>query len=979
MPVLITASFRCRAMIISKDDVNCRRNARALLELLSKEEATNFPTPFVEDSSNAPEWSALWRKALIRWSAKFVFNAELSTPPLVQKVPSFLRFTAQELEVGAVANDLALTEKALALVSNAKGHEDVEEGLFLLREIIQRPNLNPEVFDLGWQEGLEAFFNVLPESTKDENIFALILDTIMIAVSQLKLFDDAPDYNLYQWLHSLITDSTQAIWKLFNQRCQDYNKADTYDHLLPSLLRFVSSTVLLIAVYSQPVSLHHIVQILSSTLDQDSQAEVYQLSSLKLLLDCLVNSTVAAYELDPSSVDQAMIAGLLKNTTATTLSFSSKSYKNKGRSIIQSCSKLINLLVALSKKSCYGTALPSQEWLMTLLRHPDPVVKSIGLHVCTHVSEKVHINDDVAEIALSILFNLDETCFVFEQACLLVSQHAGRMNESAVHHLVKVASTPRIQLNQTLVSAICLLLTNCLNKQDSLGHSTIILNGFVPVIPSYLSSKDADTETKANMFTLLIRVALLQPALTQWLITDTSCVSAAIVSLFATEEKLVSEAALLLCYLLHAERQRSSNVLDALLLVTPDLWGVLTFLSERTFDSAPSRIAMAFVESLLVNALSAEKASSLNLDAKHVECFTKFVLDNSPVKAECSLRCKALEALGLLFFCSPDLTEDTVKLALGFISKELKLVSLKTSEKYLLSLIRLVHNFVLPHKKVHSGFLQRGCLVYIIEQWKIRSSRDTETPLLLAIIDLQKALASDEKAKEVQQLLKLMIEFLEEKESLVARQTTPIANNDWILIKTLHELLLVSAPALEFRREIAKYKFLNDFAVTWHPIYLKRIMNRQQNATWSTLRGLRMRLLAGFTIFTEPVLPELLETKAVETIVDVGSYCSNPDDNVLVILRNISYHSAYRGTLIKASNVIPFLVRVISSDSSCVKQACHELALATLITLCCESPKLRQETRSSTEGWLRRHKFDQSKVSQEYSDLYCKFKNLMES
>lgn len=964
-------------MITSRDDVNCRRNARALLELISKEDLLDFPSPFVEDNTDLPVWSGLWRKALVRWSAKFIFNAELSTPPLVQKVPSFLRFTAQELEVGTVANDLALTEQALAQISSASGHEDVEQALFLLREIMQRPNLSPEIFDLEWQNGLEAFFNVLPESANDEDTFALILDTLMMAISHLKLFDDANDYKLYQWLHSVITDQKQAIWKLFKQRCQDYNKAETYDHLLPSLLRFVSSSVLLVAFFSPPVSLAHIILILCNTLDQDNQAEVYQLSSLKLLLDCLVNSMIATHELEPNSVDQAMITVLLKNVTATALSFSSKSYKNKGRSIIQSCSKLINLLVALSKKSCYAIVLPSQEWLITLLRHPDPMVRSIGLHVCIHVSEKIHINDDVAEIALSIIFNRDEVCFVFEQACLLMSQHAGRMNEPAIHHLVKVASSPRIQLNQPLLASICLLLINCLNKQENSDYATVILNELVPVLPSYLSSKDAESEVKANIFKLLFRIALLKAALTQWLLTEAECVSTAIVSLFATEEKLVGDAALFLCFLLHAEHQQSTNVLDALLLVTPDLWNILTFLIDRTLNDTHARIVLALVESFLASALAAGKADSLNLDADHAECFAVWLLDKFPTKCENSLRNKALDTLGLLLSCTQSLREATVKLVVEFISKELKFISVKASDKYFLSVIRLVHNIVLRHKKVQTELLRRGYLIHVIEQWKIRSGRDSEISLLLAMIDFEKNLVTKEKGKEVQHLLKLMIEFLEEKESLIARQTTPIAKDDWTLIQSLHELLLISAPVLEFRRIIAKYKPWSDIAVTWHPIYLKRIMNRQQSSTWNTLRGLRIRLLAGFTIFPEPVLPELLVTKAVGTIVDIGSHSSHHDENVFITLRNLSYYPAYRAILIKVSNVIKFLVRVISQESSDKNTPYDKLALATLIKLGQESPKLKQEIRGYLETWFRRHTFDSTKVSQEYNDLFCKLKKLV--
>ena len=189
-----------------------------------------------------------------------------------------------------------------------------------------------------------------------------------------------------------MVEEKHVFWILFQDRCQQFNKADNSSHLLHSLLRFVSATIRLVGSHNFSGSLVHVLEILCKTFELDNQSQVYQLNSLKLILECTVHTTATILKSKPDSMNPVVIASLLKHACSTLVSFSSKTHSNKGRSVIQCCSQLINMLIALSQHcSSSNVPLPDQDWLLVLLRHPDPTVKSAGLNTCSQISRDIRM------------------------------------------------------------------------------------------------------------------------------------------------------------------------------------------------------------------------------------------------------------------------------------------------------------------------------------------------------------------------------------------------------------------------------------------------------------------------------------------------------------------------------------------------------------------------------------------------------------
>lgn len=66
-------------------------------------------------------------------------------------------------------------------------------------------------------------------------------------------------------------------------------------------------------------------------------------------------------------------------------------------------------------------------------------------------------------------------------------------------------------------------------------------------------------------------------------------------------------------------------------------------------------------------------------------------------------------------------------------------------------------------------------------------------------------LVGRETSREALHLFRLMVDYLEDRETAMSRQLTPITEDEWLLISTLHEMLLQSVLSLECRRVLAKY------------------------------------------------------------------------------------------------------------------------------------------------------------------------------
>lgn len=948
-----------------------RRHSTSLLRLLSSEQRDASSRVQLATAAVAPEWADLWSKAVIRWSAKFVFNAELSTPPLISSVPSFLQMNGSELELGMAANDCALIEKALTLMSSASGYQDVECALALLREVLQRTNLPCEAFNLPWPDGLKTFFCVLPESSKDEEVFAAILQTLMLSFDRLKQIKEEQnvrDLSLFQWLETVITDERQMFWTLFSQQCQQYNDTGSGNpRLWPTLLRFVSAAVRLL---TETASVFHILRFLCKTFEQENASQTYQLNSLKLILDCLVHTAAVVLASHPHTIDQSVVAALLRHATSTVMSFSSQSHGNKGRSVVQSCAQLINLLISLSRHAI-GVPLPSLDWLMLLLQHPDPAVKRAGLHSCALVTRDTHMTDEMAETALAVLFNANECCSVVEQAAFLLSQHPRRLTEPAVRQVCAMASSSRIRLNQSLLAALYLLLVNgCLRVQAPSAWIAAVSNEIVPMMPSIVASADSRPDVKAAGFNLVYRTALLRSKLLPWLFLQSECTSAAIAALLSEKDDLVGEAALYLSLILQSEsdaarriegQQSTGKVFSAVVHSIPKLWDVLVFVMTRKVDDSATRRILLFLQTFLVltwTTLDGKTAEVLQLNADTVENFVRWLLPNLPARTDNSLRHSALQVLGVLFLCvHPAPTMETVKISTEFLVKELQLSVLhRSGEKTLTVLIRLAHNFIIRHTEAERELLQRGFLTPLTEICKTRAFQ-SKASALQGLIDLMKLLVGKEMHRDVRTLLKFMTELLEEKEATFSRQLTPISDEEWSLVESLHSLLQASVPSLECRRLLAKYKGWNNMDELWHPVHLKRIINKQQHWVLASLVPLRAGLLSSLTFHSEPVLPELLESRTVQTLVDLASQSSGTDRLALSVLRNMAFHASYKAVLLTTSSVLPLFVRLLI-DSKQTDEETSVMAVAALVALASNNQRVKSDVRSMTDAWFQRNPID---------------------
>jgi len=201
---------------------------------------------------------------------------------------------------------------------------------------------------------------------------------------------------------------------------------------------------------------------------------------------------------------------------------------------------------------------------------------------------------------------------------------------------------------------------------------------------------------------------------------------------------------------------------------------------------------------------------------------------------------------------------------------------------------------ILNHPEAERVILNRVVLTPLLVLWKINKKcvgGSGSVQLLRGMIAFEKLLVGWDTVMEVHILLKSMIDHLEEEEAVLSRQSTLINKEDWDLVESLHQLLLVSVPSLVCRRLLAKFNCWSRLAEMWHSVYPKRIINRQHHFVLASLNAHRSRLLlVSLTMHAEPILPELLDSAAVQTLVDLAVQ-TLIDRQALSIFRNMVYSS----------------------------------------------------------------------------------------
>jgi hypothetical protein len=321
---------------------------------------------------------------------------------------------------------------------------------------------------------------------------------------------------------------------------------------------------------------------------------------------------------------------------------------------------------------------------------------------------------------------------------MLLSLHPNRITEEIVRQTCLLASSPGINHNQLLLSNLCQLLVNCLNVQVAPSNLTTILNEFIPSIPDILCDGNTTADVKMHLLALLSRASVFEEKLVPWLFQENDSIIIAVRSLESSSEGLVGEAALFLTRLLKIEMNHSSTVLKLVLQEAPNLWNLFLFLVDRKLEDVVARHVLIFIHSVLEAGWSAESIVQIQLDSEKVENFFSWLFDNLPTKVESSLRCSAIQVLGIILVSCPSLTPECIKLTSDFVVKELQLSTTSScSDSSVMFLVQLAHNFVIRHRDAERQLLQRGVFPPLIELWKNRSSRDSSSSLLLSMIEFE--------------------------------------------------------------------------------------------------------------------------------------------------------------------------------------------------------------------------------------------------
>ena len=148
---------------------------------------------------------------------------------------------------------------------------------------------------------------------------------------------------------------------------------------------------------------------------------------------------------------------------------------------------------------------------------------------------------------------------------------------------------------------------------------------------------------------------------------------------------------------------------------------------------------------------------------------------------------------------------------------------------------------------------------------------------------------------------------------------------------------------------------------------------------------MRARLLSKLLEHSEPTLPDLTDSGAVQTLVDLASLPGGNSISLyaLTILRNMAFYSPYKNTLLSTSSVLPFFVGVFTSegDNNNSKTLKNEsiMAIAALISLASNNQRVKSELRSITHAWFQRNPIAfKDDTTNKFVELCHKFHKLID-
>ena len=114
--------------------------------------------------------------------------------------------------------------------------------------------------------------------------------------------------------------------------------------------------------------------------------------------------------------------------------------------------------------------------------------------------------------------------------------------------------------------------------------------------------------------------------------------------------------------------------------------------------------------------------------------------------------------------------------------------------------------------------------------------------------------------------------------------------------------------------------------------------------------------LSILTYYGEPTLPELLNGKVIQTLMDV-SVCasSSAQKHALSVLRNMSFQAFYRSAVL-STGCVPHMVRFLTSSSGAAEDEFNvRTAVISLMALASNNQRIKCEVRSLADNWFQRN------------------------
>ena len=914
---LITLISIGRVWILNRNDVLACRRCSSLLQQLTKNTdsgGTSPADPTAEDESNQPPLSALvklWNSGCVQSSAKFILNASASTLA-GGSLPAELKMSASDLRTAKAANDLVLAAETLALISECGSHAQLGRVLRDLQQILLRRGISRRILTLDWRTPLATFFRLLPQTPHDEAILTLVLRTVTMAC---ELYDDsagadppppAPKCGLIPWLTDIVQKESNVFWVLFS----DVAGARRSSELWSAIVNFVGRVAQILFRSSSGGgggSLNHVLDRLRCSIEAEDSAPTYDLNSLKSLLDCARHVTAAMLRRLPvaaSVTSSGTIPALLEHVTRTVVSFPPESSSNKGRSIVRSCSQVICQLLALLHPHS-AVRIVTHDWLLRLLRHPDPGVKLAALHsytlIITAEGAPPESTIELTEAIADLVLDPEQAVCVIRNACIALGQTPHRISKPVLAAICAYVADERLHrriqdlANGGIMTPLCRLLANILASSAASAGSDdwsldMIANNALPHLVAMLDRRGRNAGADSAgvvagagaVSDVVARVCLLHSSVAEWFAKQVPSVQALCRMMDSAPGSDDSATAGSCCFLLSIVLSYSGG--SAALMQSPP-WHLLRRIPEWSCaDTESANRILLFFKMLLVRSII--PAGGEGAPAATVTSFVDWLAEDFTFDAPA--RRNGLRVLELLVAAAGSVTPHAeARISGDLILRQLKSWRRIAADEDLCSILRLANNLLA------AGVGRRRLLpelpAILAELLKLRPALAKEV-LLVERALIVSAAAGAESNPDLRSLFKMTLRMLHPPSS-----PAPESRNEEDLLTLGHRVLVAATRSPELRCLLAKCRPVwggcGRLAESWRSSVRKKRCGTRPEPNPSARQ--QLMLLSRMTEHQEPILP--LDPELVETVAEIGLSC---DGDALDVMRNMAFLSHHQNAIL---------------------------------------------------------------------------------